>query len=98
MPARAVVGRTAELVVIDEFLTAVQAGPSALVLEEEPRIGKTTLWQATTETAVAHQIAWFQKVQKDYTSIATTLAPMTVADVKQLKTFQETRCGITFSG
>jgi hypothetical protein len=52
---------------------------------------------SSIKTAVAHQIAWFQKVQKDYTSIATTLAPMTVADVKQLKTFQETKCGITFS-
>jgi hypothetical protein len=49
------------------------------------------------KTAVAHQIAWFKKVQKNYASIATTLAPMTVADVRQLKTFQETKCGITFS-
>jgi hypothetical protein len=49
------------------------------------------------KTAVKHQIAWFKKVQKNYTSIATTLAPMTVADVRLLKTFQETKCGIKFS-
>ena len=51
MPARAVVGRAVELVVVDEFLTALEAGPAALVLEGEPGIGKTTLWQATIERA-----------------------------------------------
>ena len=49
------------------------------------------------KTAVAHQIAWFKKVQKNYTRVATTLPPLTVADVKLLKSFQQTKCGITFS-
>lgn len=51
MPARAVAGRAAELVVVDEFLTALESGPAALILEGEPGIGKTTLWQATVELA-----------------------------------------------
>ena len=49
------------------------------------------------KTAVAHQIAWFEKVRKNDTLIATTLPPLTVADVKLLKSFQQTRCGITIS-
>ncbi len=38
---------------MDELLDALVAGPAALVLEGEPGIGKTTLWQAAVEQARA---------------------------------------------
>jgi MoxR-like ATPase len=53
VPARAVAGRAAELAAVDELLDALVAGPAALVLEGEPGIGKTTLWQAAVEQARA---------------------------------------------
>jgi hypothetical protein len=46
-----VAGRQTELAAIDEFLDAAQRGPVALVLEGEPGIGKTTLFQAATARA-----------------------------------------------
>ena len=39
-----VVGRAAELAVIDSFLDTVSGGFATLVFEGEPGIGKTTLW------------------------------------------------------
>jgi DNA-binding CsgD family transcriptional regulator len=39
-----VVGRDAELAVIEEFLAGISDGASALVLEGEAGMGKTTLW------------------------------------------------------
>jgi DNA-binding CsgD family transcriptional regulator len=50
MPPR-VVGRAAELDAVDELLDALADGPSQLLVEGEPGIGKTTLWQAATERA-----------------------------------------------
>src|SRR2546430_16696148 len=41
-----VIGREPELAVVDAFLAQSQEGPSALVVEGEAGIGKTTLWQA----------------------------------------------------
>jgi hypothetical protein len=46
-----VVGRTAELTAIDEFLDALDDGPTALVLEGEPGVGKTILLQAAVNEA-----------------------------------------------
>jgi DNA-binding CsgD family transcriptional regulator len=45
------VGREAELIAVDEFLLAVRRSAAALVLEGEPGIGKTTLWQAAADRA-----------------------------------------------
>lgn len=45
------VERPAESRAVAEFLAAVLAEPSALVLEGEPGIGKTTLWLAAIEAA-----------------------------------------------
>lgn len=42
----AIVGRDAELAAVQEFLTDVTTGPAILLLEGEPGIGKTTLWEA----------------------------------------------------
>jgi DNA-binding NarL/FixJ family response regulator len=53
VPARAVVGRAAELAAVDELLEALAAGPGVLVLEGEPGIGKTTLWQSAVASARA---------------------------------------------
>jgi DNA-binding CsgD family transcriptional regulator/DNA polymerase III delta prime subunit len=47
----AVVGRAAELGVVEEFLESLEAGPSVLLLEGEPGIGKTTLWQGAVRRA-----------------------------------------------
>jgi len=53
VPARAVVGRAAELAEVDEFLEALAERPGVLVLEGEPGIGKTTLWQSAVSSARA---------------------------------------------
>src|SRR3954454_7313467 len=46
-----VVGRTAELAAIDEFLDSLVDGPNALVLEGDAGVGKSTLLQAALEEA-----------------------------------------------
>jgi DNA-binding CsgD family transcriptional regulator len=50
MPA-VVVGRDAELASILEFVAGISDGASALVLEGEAGMGKTTLWRAGVEAA-----------------------------------------------
>jgi Cdc6-like AAA superfamily ATPase len=49
--AAEVLGRDVELAALREFLDRVPEGPSALVLEGEPGIGKTTLWSETLAQA-----------------------------------------------
>lgn len=51
--AQELVGREDEALVRQRFLEAVTRGPSTLVLEGEPGIGKTALWQATLDEASA---------------------------------------------
>jgi predicted ATPase len=46
-----VIGRETELAAVAAFLDAVPDGPSALVLEGEAGIGKTTIWQTGVEQA-----------------------------------------------
>lgn len=48
-----VVSREAESAAVDEFLASVRGGPAALVVEGEPGIGKTTVWLAALDRAVA---------------------------------------------
>jgi DNA-binding CsgD family transcriptional regulator len=57
MPA-SVVGRDAELAVIDDFLAAIAEGAKALVLDGEAGMGKTTLWRAGIEEgrAAGHRV------------------------------------------
>jgi predicted ATP-dependent serine protease len=52
-----VVSREVESRAVDEFLASVQSEPSALVIEGEAGIGKTTVWLAALERA---QDAGFQ--------------------------------------
>lgn len=47
----AIVGREAELIAVERFLDNVPTGPSALVIEGEAGIGKTTVWLAAVGAA-----------------------------------------------
>jgi DNA-binding CsgD family transcriptional regulator len=47
-----IVGRRDALDSVAEFLRGIDAGPAALILEGEPGIGKTTLWQAGIDLAI----------------------------------------------
>jgi DNA-binding CsgD family transcriptional regulator len=49
----AIVGREAELEAVERFLDALPEGPSALVVEGEAGIGKTTLWEEAVRSARA---------------------------------------------
>ena len=49
-----IVGREQELASVRAFLERDEVGPTALVLEGEPGIGKSTLWIAGVEHAAAH--------------------------------------------
>ena len=53
MAASTVIGRDAELAVIEDFLSSVAHGPGALLLSGEPGIGKTILWEAGVDGAAA---------------------------------------------
>ncbi|MBA3551496.1 MAG: AAA family ATPase [Actinobacteria bacterium] len=46
-----IVGRDAELRAVGAFLDAIREGPSSLVFEGDPGIGKTRLWRAAIEAA-----------------------------------------------
>ena len=48
---KGVVSRETESRVVDEFLGSVPSGPSALVVEGEAGIGKTTVWLAGVQRA-----------------------------------------------
>jgi DNA-binding CsgD family transcriptional regulator len=52
--AREVVGRDEELAVVRDFLAAVDRLPSALLIEGEAGIGKTTLWSTGIAVAAEH--------------------------------------------
>src|SRR5690348_4214653 len=39
-----IIGRSSELQALQDFLARIATGPSALLIEGEPGIGKTTLW------------------------------------------------------
>ena len=51
LTATDVIGRAAELGVIQEFLADIEHGPRALVLSGEAGIGKTVLWEAGVDDA-----------------------------------------------
>lgn len=44
-------GRSTEARVVEDFLTSASTGPSALVIEGDPGIGKTTLWLSALDQA-----------------------------------------------
>jgi hypothetical protein len=49
--AQVIVGRVKELAGLGEFLSGIEAGPIALVLDGEMGTGKTALWKAGLEAA-----------------------------------------------
>lgn len=51
MPGRGVVLQRRDSATVDEFLTGIEAGSAALLIEGEPGIGKTTLWSAAVDRA-----------------------------------------------
>ena len=53
MPEVGLRGRPTENRAVKAFLTSTAVGPSALLIEGEPGIGKTTLWLAAIEEATA---------------------------------------------
>lgn len=85
--ARNVVGRDVELARVAGFLDGVSVAPSALLIEGEPGIGKTTVWAAAIGEAELRGIRVLQaraaetEVQLSYA----TLADLVGAD------FEETR-------
>ncbi|MBI3751523.1 MAG: AAA family ATPase [Chloroflexi bacterium] len=52
-PHPRVIGRDTELRVVDEVLGGLPAGSAALVIQGEPGIGKTTIWNAAIDRAQA---------------------------------------------
>jgi DNA-binding CsgD family transcriptional regulator len=74
-----VVGRERELAAVEELLAVNEAGLRALVLEGEPGIGKTTLWQAGLAAASpdVHVLSCRPsqaETKLSYTSVADLLA------------------------
>ncbi|MFI5510590.1 AAA family ATPase [Mycobacterium sp. NPDC051804] len=53
MPEAGLPGRPTEDSAVKAFLTSTTVGPSALLIEGEPGIGKTTLWLSAIEEATA---------------------------------------------
>jgi hypothetical protein len=60
MAGEAVLGREAELDAVERFIDAMTAGPSGLVIEGEPGIGKTTLWVEAVRAAEARSYCVLQ--------------------------------------
>ena len=54
------IGRAAELRAVEQFTDAARTSPAALVVEGEPGIGKTTLWEAGIEAARARGVRVLQ--------------------------------------
>src|SRR5690348_9852184 len=54
---REIVARDAELAAVRSFVERTATVPSALVLEGEPGIGKSTLWRAAVQHARARDIS-----------------------------------------
>src|SRR5215510_13451384 len=54
------VGRDRELNAIREFVASGASGPTALILEGNPGVGKTTLWRVGLEEARDRSLAVFE--------------------------------------
>ncbi|QZA06383.1 AAA family ATPase [Mycolicibacter heraklionensis] len=76
--ATEVVGREIEYRAVDELLAAVPSGPTALVVEGEAGIGKTTVWLAAVERA---QRAGFRVLSARVTPAESVAAYTTLSDL-----------------
>ena len=72
------IGRSAELRAIADFLTSMAERPSALVIEGEAGIGKTTLWWAAVQQA---QERGFRVFSARTSQVESVLAYAVVADL-----------------
>ena len=77
MPTQ-VVSRRAESAAVENFLASVSSGPSALVVEGEAGIGKTTMWLAALERA--HELG-FRVLSTRAAPTETALAYSSLADL-----------------
>lgn len=50
-PATQILGRETELASLGDFVTAAREDPVALLIDGDPGVGKTTIWQAGVEEA-----------------------------------------------
>ena len=57
---QAIIGRERELAEVERLLDRAPGGPSALVIDGEAGIGKTTLWLAAVRSAGARGFRVFQ--------------------------------------
>jgi DNA-binding CsgD family transcriptional regulator/tetratricopeptide (TPR) repeat protein len=77
-----IIGRASELEAIQCFVAEVAQGPSRLVIEGEPGIGKTTLWSAGVDTArrSGYRVLLARpaeiEVQLSFAALADLLAPV----------------------
>ncbi|MCV7041317.1 LuxR family transcriptional regulator [Mycolicibacterium moriokaense] len=71
-------GRPTENRAVESFLTATAVGPSALLIEGEPGIGKTTVWSAAVDQAHARG---FRVLSTRAAAAASVLAYTTLADM-----------------
>lgn len=78
VPARRLVGRDAETRAVADFLASVSTAPSALVVEGEPGLGKTTLWLAGVQLA---QERGFQVLAARPAAAESALAYSSLADL-----------------
>jgi len=93
MPAD-IIGRQSELQRITGFLDSISDGPAALILQGEPGIGKTTLWEAGLREASGrgHRLLACRPVESEvrlsYASLADLLAGVDEEIVRDLPVAQ----------
>src|SRR5207244_2869984 len=85
-----IVGRERELAAIEQLFGTVEPGPRAVVLEGEPGIGKSTVWQTVFEQAAARdlQVLSCRTVEAEaklaFASLGDLLAPIADAGLPAL--------------
>ena len=52
---------------------------------------------SSIKTAVTHEMAYFVHLKANHYAQSTSLAPWTLAEVKQITNFEKTQCGIKFA-
>jgi hypothetical protein len=77
-----IAGRDAELAKVDAFLDEVERGPSCLLIDGEPGIGKTTLWLHAVSRARARGHAVLETCSGTTPSTPVTAMPGSPAAVR----------------
>jgi DNA-binding CsgD family transcriptional regulator len=89
-----IIGRREELLALDEFLRAVPGGGEALLLEGDPGIGKTALWQEGSRLSRARGFRLLRsrsahsETQIAFATLGDLLAPVVEDTLRQLKPVQ----------